>query len=30
VMIEAVAGVRTECALQYLPEQQLLRIITLY
>jgi hypothetical protein len=30
VMIEAIPGVRTECALEYLPAQRLLRIITLY
>lgn len=30
VMIEAIPGVRTECALEYLPAQRLLRVITLY
>ena len=30
VMIEAIRGVRTECALRYLPEQRLLKVITLY
>ena len=30
VMIEAIPGVRTECALKYLPEERLLKVITLY
>jgi hypothetical protein len=30
VMIEAIPGVRTECALKYLPLQHLLKVITLY
>jgi hypothetical protein len=30
VMIEAVPGIRTECALKYVPEQRLLKVITLY
>jgi hypothetical protein len=30
VMIEAVPGARTECALEYRPAQRLLRVITLY
>jgi hypothetical protein len=30
VMIEAIPGVRTECALKYLPEHRLLKVITLY
>lgn len=30
VMIEAIPGIRTECALQYLPAQNTLRVITLY
>ena len=29
VMIEAIPGVRTECALKYLPEERLLKVITL-
>lgn len=30
VMIEATPGARIECALEYLPEQRLLRVMTLY
>ena len=30
VMIEAIPGVRTECALEYVPEQRILRVVTLY
>ena len=30
VMIEAIPGTRTECALEYLPAKRLLRVITLY
>jgi hypothetical protein len=30
VMIEATPGARTECALEYVPEQRILQVITLY
>lgn len=30
VMLEPIPGVRAECALEYLPQQRVLRVITLY